>query len=342
MLQHLPLRNVLRLCVPFALLLGAALPAKAALFTVTRFDDQLDTLPGDGLCDTLGGGCALRAAIQEANSLFGPDSIYLPPGTYSLTRAGAGEDLAATGDLDVTSEVILLGTGWGVSSIFMANFNDRLFEVHGFSSLVLGDIDAWGGSVDGIGGGVFVRPAGRFAWRAPGSSAASPARAAASALQAGWSRSRTRSSPTTTWWRILPPGFHRGPGPTGEAEARSSSCARASTTTSSRTSRRSSTGSMSGRPAFRFRARPSSMTSSAYSVRATDSDVEIVSSTVGYIQFKCLHHGRRQPDVGLFVRLDLQSRGRHRLHELRFQCLPAGPRTVSAPATPTMMGRSSH
>ena len=145
-----------------ALLLGAALPAEGALFTVTRFDDQLDTLPGDGFCDTLGGGCALRAAIQEANSLFGPDSIYLPPGTYSLTRAGAGEDLAATGDLDVTSEVTLLGTGWGVSSIFMANFNDRLFEVHGFSSLVLGDIDAWGGSVDGIGGGVFVRAGGTF------------------------------------------------------------------------------------------------------------------------------------------------------------------------------------
>ena len=122
--------------------LAAAFPAEALLFTVTRFDDQLDTLPGDGLCDTLGGGCALRAAIQEANSLFGPDSIYLPPGTYSLTRAGAGEDLAATGDLDVTSEIILLGTGWGVSSIFMANFNDRLFEVHGFSSLVLGIVNS--------------------------------------------------------------------------------------------------------------------------------------------------------------------------------------------------------
>ncbi len=146
----------------FALLLAGAAPAAAALFTVTRFDDQLDTLPGDGLCDTAGGGCALRAAVQEANALFGADAIYLPPGTYSLTRAGAGEDLAATGDLDVTSEVTLVGTGWGVSSVFMADFNDRLFEVHGFASLVLADLDAWGGSVDGIGGGVFVRAGGAF------------------------------------------------------------------------------------------------------------------------------------------------------------------------------------
>lgn len=162
MLEHPPLRSALRLCLPLTLLLAAAFPAEAALFTVTRFDDQLDTLPGDGLCDTVGGGCALRAAIQEANALFGQDSIYLPPGTYSLTRAGAGEDLAATGDLDVTTPITVVGTGWGVSSVFMADFNDRLFEVHGFANLVLADLDAWGGSVDGIGGGVFVQAGGTF------------------------------------------------------------------------------------------------------------------------------------------------------------------------------------
>ncbi len=146
----------------FALLLGGALPAEAMLFTVTRFDDQLDTLPGDGLCDTLGGGCALRAAVQEANALFGADSIYLPPGTYSLTRAGAGEDLATTGDLDITSEVVLLGTGWAVTTVLMTAFNDRLFEVHGFASLLVGDLALTGGSVDGIGGGVFVQAGGAF------------------------------------------------------------------------------------------------------------------------------------------------------------------------------------
>ena len=146
-----------------ALVLVAGLPAEGAIFTVTRFDDQVDTSPGNGLCVAAnGGGCSLRAAIQEANSLFGPDSIYLPAGTYTLTRAGAGEDLAATGDLDVTSEITLVGTGWRVTAIEMAGFNDRLFEVHGFSSLELADLSITGGSVDGFGGGVYVRAGGLF------------------------------------------------------------------------------------------------------------------------------------------------------------------------------------
>ena len=40
-------------------------------FTVDRFTDAADTRPGDGRCVTVGGGCSLRAAIQEANALAG-------------------------------------------------------------------------------------------------------------------------------------------------------------------------------------------------------------------------------------------------------------------------------
>ena len=126
----------------------------AVTFTVTRTDDQLDSSPGDGLCSALnGGGCSLRAAVQEANALSGADGIYLPPGTYSLTLAGAGEDFAASGDLDITSAIALLGTGWAVTTIAMASYADRLFDIQGFSSLELGDVTLAGGLVDGVGGG---------------------------------------------------------------------------------------------------------------------------------------------------------------------------------------------
>ena len=138
----------------------------AVTFTVTRTDDQLDSSPGDGLCSALnGGGCSLRAAVQEANALSGADGIYLPPGTYSLTLAGAGEDFAASGDLDITSAIAILGTGWAVTSIEMQSFGDRIFDIQGFSGLGLGDVTISGGLAAGVGGGIYVRTGGGLAIR---------------------------------------------------------------------------------------------------------------------------------------------------------------------------------
>ncbi len=150
----------------FVLLMANPTGLGAVTFTVTRTDDQLDSAPGDGVCIALnGGGCSLRAAVQEANALSGADGIYLPAGTYSLSIAGAGEDLAASGDLDITSGITLLGTGWGVTTIAMESYADRLFDIQGFSGLELGDVTLAGGSVAGVGGGVYVRTGGSFAIR---------------------------------------------------------------------------------------------------------------------------------------------------------------------------------
>ena len=49
--------------------------ARAANFIVDNTGDTADALPGDGLCDDGGGNCTLRAAIEEANALNGPDII---------------------------------------------------------------------------------------------------------------------------------------------------------------------------------------------------------------------------------------------------------------------------
>jgi fibronectin-binding autotransporter adhesin len=47
------------------------------------------------------GHISLRSAIQAANSRPNSDTILLPRGTITLTLAGANEDNAASGDLDV-------------------------------------------------------------------------------------------------------------------------------------------------------------------------------------------------------------------------------------------------
>src|SRR5439155_10912015 len=83
--------------------------AEAATFTVDCTMDDVDAAPGDGICATATGECTLRAAIQETNALPGPDSITLPAGTYTLTIPGTGEDIAATGDLDVTDDLDIRG-----------------------------------------------------------------------------------------------------------------------------------------------------------------------------------------------------------------------------------------
>ena len=94
-----------------ALLLG--LPAFAKTFTVNSTTDAVAANPASGICETAPGNgvCTLRAAIQVANALPGPDTIIVPAGTYALTIPGQGEDAAAAGDLDITDNLTITGAG---------------------------------------------------------------------------------------------------------------------------------------------------------------------------------------------------------------------------------------
>src|SRR5438477_11130812 len=91
-----------------------AVPLSAATFAVNSTRDATDALPGDGLCQTdITDECTLRAAIQEANfaaarSTSAP-AISVPTGVYTLTLAGADENQAATGDLDLFGPLTITG-----------------------------------------------------------------------------------------------------------------------------------------------------------------------------------------------------------------------------------------
>ena len=86
-----------------ALLAASLLVAKPAhastTFTVDRNDDP-DPATAKA-CTEAPSDCSLRGAIVTANAATGADTITLPAGTYTLTRAGANEDAASTGDLDI-------------------------------------------------------------------------------------------------------------------------------------------------------------------------------------------------------------------------------------------------
>ncbi|MDX2032617.1 MAG: CSLREA domain-containing protein [Blastocatellia bacterium] len=77
--------------------------APAAVFSVTKTTDT-----NDGACNA---DCSLREAIRAANASLGADVISLPAGTYTLTLAGANENAAATGDLDITDALTITGGG---------------------------------------------------------------------------------------------------------------------------------------------------------------------------------------------------------------------------------------
>lgn len=86
--------------------------ASAATFTIDSVADAVDAAPGNGVCATAGGVCTIRAAIQEANALPGPDRIECMDkllGPVVLGIPGTGEDLGATGDLDVTDDLDIDG-----------------------------------------------------------------------------------------------------------------------------------------------------------------------------------------------------------------------------------------
>ncbi len=136
-----------------AFLLLLATSADAATFRVNATTDAVDAAPGDGACATAGAVCTLRAAVQEANALAGPDRIRVPAGQYELTRAGTGENDAVTGDLDVRGRLRVVGAG-SASTIVDGNGLDRVFDVQPNARVTLTKLALRGGDAgSGAGGG---------------------------------------------------------------------------------------------------------------------------------------------------------------------------------------------
>lgn len=122
-------------------------------FVVNTFLDTQDVRPGDLSSADEDGNSSLRAAIMEANQLDGDDTILLIPGTFRLTIAGQNEDLAASGDLDITSDsVTIIGAGTDQTFIDAARL-DRVFHVKPGATLNLKNLTIKGGR-ELVGGGI--------------------------------------------------------------------------------------------------------------------------------------------------------------------------------------------
>jgi hypothetical protein len=125
-------------------------------FATDTFLDTIDVRPGDKLCADAENRCSLRAAIMESNSLEGPQIINLKAGTYKLTIVGAGENASKTGDLDLLTDLSIVGAD-AATTVIDANGLDRAFEASNPNIInpivVLNNLTIKGGAASGDGGG---------------------------------------------------------------------------------------------------------------------------------------------------------------------------------------------
>jgi CSLREA domain-containing protein len=133
------LRNLFHLWIALLLLwptmgVVAAPRASMILYVNTTADDFTDN-----------GNCTLREAIQAANTGTSVDqcegdpdtqTIVLEGGVYLLALPGALEDENATGDLDITRNIEIVGKGED-ETILDGGGLDRIFDIRSESAVVL-------------------------------------------------------------------------------------------------------------------------------------------------------------------------------------------------------------
>jgi hypothetical protein len=132
-----------------ALVVGASGAAASnqpedAVFRVATTVDAPDAAVGDGQCASTaaGGGCTLRAALQEVGALDG-GTVVVPAGRFTLSFP-PGSDDATSGDLDLVGRVTVRGVGAGRTVVDGAGL-DRVFEVGRGATAHMLDMTVTGG-----------------------------------------------------------------------------------------------------------------------------------------------------------------------------------------------------
>src|ERR1017187_8246286 len=109
-------------------------PLPDPTYTVNRLDDIAPRGTGVTCITPASTDCTFREAVIKANANAGADTIMLPAGTITLTITGQGEGLAATGDVDVTDSLTIIGTvSSGIPTSIItggAGWNDKFISVN--------------------------------------------------------------------------------------------------------------------------------------------------------------------------------------------------------------------
>ncbi|MBW1981518.1 MAG: hypothetical protein JRJ12_09865 [Deltaproteobacteria bacterium] len=110
-------------CPAIFFLFASGVGLSATFIVDTTLDDPTKTD-----CTLTSKDCSLRGAISAANATPGKDLIQVPAGTYTLTNLGTGDDLNATGDLDITDSLTIEGAGY-VETVIDGGARDRIIHI---------------------------------------------------------------------------------------------------------------------------------------------------------------------------------------------------------------------
>ena len=109
------------------------MPLPDPTFTVNRNDDPAPVSPIANACNGVANDCSLREAILKANATAGTDTISLPAGTYTLTRARIANNFnGQQGTLEITDSVNIVGAGQATTIIqggALADLSDSVDKV---------------------------------------------------------------------------------------------------------------------------------------------------------------------------------------------------------------------
>lgn len=97
----------------------------SATFVVNDTGDDGDAVPGDGIALTAGGVTTLRAAVQEANTVYGPTTIQ-----FDFLNLPYPTVITLESQIDVRSNVTIQG-GRAGRLIISGNQTHRIFRSHG-------------------------------------------------------------------------------------------------------------------------------------------------------------------------------------------------------------------
>lgn len=130
--------------------LCSAWPVLSATFVVDTTADN----PALQSCTVAANDCSLRGAISKANLTAEQDEIILGSAFFYLAVSGANEDNNATGDLDVTSDMIFTGQGM-VATFINGSDLDRVFHVRNGATVKFRNLAVWNGRTELKGAGIY-------------------------------------------------------------------------------------------------------------------------------------------------------------------------------------------
>ncbi len=144
-----------------------ALRLEVAVTTTTDEynDGSLSGGPPNGMCSlreaikTMNGSTDFGGCVLDIVSGSLPSRVFLPSGTYTLTLYGPSEDSDATGDLDISSSMLIIPTGAPTATVIAdTGWYDRIFDVVSGVVTMKGLTIRGGFPTSGGGGGVRVAP----------------------------------------------------------------------------------------------------------------------------------------------------------------------------------------